>query len=362
MRNAMLITRVRCHRYPRWSGWPYLLAAIWAWALPAFGQDEKPVPPAPPSATQVADGDYALGPGDIITVTIADTPEIVGKFRVTETGYISLPMLPTPVKAEGLTTVELSKAIAGALKAAQLYRDPVVSVFVEEFHSRTVTVLGAVAKPSVYPIQKSTTVLEVISMAGGLAPQAGSIVTVLRNAQPENSSGSTHTDVPLPHRVLTLDLRKLEKGMDASLNAEVRAGDVVSVSMAPIVYVVGAVTKPGGYVLQEGSSGATVLQALAMAEGIKSVAAPGRTVIVRGSPNGPNQEEIPVDLGKILSRKAGDYPLEPNDILFIPESGMKKTAFKVGEYATQALIGISIYGFGYKLGQGAVTTVTVNHP
>ena len=344
-------------------GW-HLVAFLLSLALPAIAQNDKSAR-AESKTSQTEAADYTLGRGDVLTITIADTPEVTGKFRVTESGYVSLPMLSAPLKAEGLTPVEFSKSIADALKAAKLYREPVVNVFVEEFHSRTVTVLGAVAKPSVYPIQGTTTVLEVLSMAGGLAPQAGSVVTVVRNAQPQNSTGPTETGLALPHRVLSLDLSKLEHGVDPSLNAEVRAGDVVSVSMAPIVYVVGAVTKPGGYVLQEGGSGATVLQALAMAEGITSVAAPGRAVIVRGlanASNRQNQTDIPVDVGKIMSRKADDYPLEPNDILLVPDSGAKKVAFKAGQFAAQALTGIAIYGFGYRLAYGTATTVTVNHP
>jgi polysaccharide export outer membrane protein len=330
--------------------------------LPALAQNEKTVPTESKTSPTAA-ADYTLGRGDVLTITIADTPDITAKFRVTESGYVSLPMLSAPVKAEGLTPAELSKSIAGALKTAQLYRDPVVNVFVEEFHSRTVTVLGAVAKPSVYPIQGTTTVLEVISMAGGLTPQAGSMVTVVRDAQPQNSAGSTQTDVPLPHRVLSLDLSKLDHGVDASLNAEVRAGDVVTVSMAPIVYVVGAVTKPGGYALQEGGSGATVLQALAMAQGITPLAAGGRAVIVRGlanASNRQNQQDIPVDVSKIMSRKEDDYPLEPNDILVIPESGTKKVAFKAGQFAAQALTGIAIYGIGYSIAYRGGTAVTVS--
>ena len=347
------VGRSRC----RPLGW-HLVGFLLSLALPALAQNDKSAP-TESKTSQTEAADYTLGRGDVLTITIDDTPEITVKFRVTESGHVSLPMLSAPLKAEGLTPVELSKSIADALKAAKLYREPVVNVFVEEFHSRTVTVLGAVAHPSVYPIQGTTTVLEVLSMAGGLAPQAGSMVTVVRNAQPQNSAGSTGANLALPHRVLSLDLSKLEHGVDPSLNAEVRAGDVVSVSMAPIVYVVGAVEKPGGYVLQEAGSGATVLQALAMAEGIKSIAAPGRAVIVRGK--GPNEEDIPVDVGKILSRKADDYPLEPNDILLVPDSGMKKTAYKAGEIATQALVGIAVYGFGYRLGYDSVNAaVTVS--
>src|SRR5581483_7270759 len=135
------------------------------------------------SDSPAAAPDYVIGPGDILEIDIASglmskddkegSDEFGGKFRVSEAGEIEFPAVPKPVKAQGLTTAELSDLIARALQDAEQLRDPTVRVFVREYHSRNVTVLGAVQKPAVYPLQKRTRLLDVLSNAGGLAPNAG---------------------------------------------------------------------------------------------------------------------------------------------------------------------------------------------
>jgi len=343
----------------RWSGGshagqrlgPWLFAALLALVVPAYGRiDEHPSSGAA-TASEKAVADYPLGPGDVLTITIADAPELSGKVRVTEAGEVVLAALPTPIKAEGLSALELSRAIAAALKAAELLRDPAVTVFVEEYHSRTVTVLGAVGKPSVYPLQKPTTLLEVLSMAGGLLPSAGTKLTLVRKEPVPVAKGTSAEQAPpLGDSKRTIDLAKLMLGEDPSLNVEVRAGDIVSVSTAPIIYVVGAVNKPGGFALQDPNAGLTVLQALGMAEGLKPNASGSRCVIIRGSPGAKDRKEVPIDLGKLMERKIPDQQLASNDILFIPESKMKKSLRAMGTAAQQAVNGIAVYGIGYRLG------------
>jgi len=322
---------------------------VFALVLPVFGQTDRPTPGGPTTVPQKGAGDYVIGPEDVLTIAVANSPELSGKFRVSEAGYLALPGLPAPVKAEGCTDRELSRKIADALQAAELMRDPMVHVFVEEYHSRTVTVVGAVAKPSVYPLQKPTTLLEVLSLAGGLSPSAGSTAVLVRKDQPSRAGGPSDSDRSLPGHdsTLTIDLAKLMAGKDPSSNVEVRAGDVVSVATAQLIYVVGAVVKPGGFVLQDPDSGVTVLKALAMAQGLKPIAAGSRSMIVRRSGSGSNQQEIPIDVSKLMAGKLGDQPLEPNDILFIPDSKTKKVLSKTGEVATQMVSSLAVYGLIY---------------
>ena len=336
----------RVYSYLRRSLCSGILLAIFSLVLPVFSQTDKLAPDTTRTAPQKDAGDYFIGPEDVLTIAVANSPELSGKFRVSEAGYLALPGLPAPVKAEGCTDRELSGRIADALQAAELMRDPLVHVFVEEYHSRTVTVVGAVAKPSVYPLQKPTTLLEVLSLAGGLLPSAGSTAVLVRKDQPSRAGGPLDSDRPLPGKDsrLTIDLTKLMAGKDRSLNVEVRAGDVVSVATAPFIYVVGAVVKPGGFALQDSHSGITVLQALAMAQGLTPVAAGSRSMIVRRSGSGSNQQEIPVDLSKLMAGKLGDQPLESNDILFIPDSKSKKALGKMGQVATQMVGGLAYYG------------------
>jgi polysaccharide export outer membrane protein len=292
----------------------------------------------------VPPADYTIGPGDVLTIAVTYATEIGGKVRVSEDGFIIAPGLPKPVKAVGLTPAALGTQIKEDLKQAQIVRDPIVSVFVEEFHSRTISVLGAVTNPLVYPLNRPTTILEAISMAGGLLPTAGGQMTLIRKGH----------ELPIGHikgdtTVLTIDLGKLMAGSDPSLNLKVEAGDVLTVPSAPVVYVVGAVNMPGGYVLEDPSSNFTVLQAIAKAQGTKPTAATNRAFIVRRSPEGQERKQIPVDLSAVMKGKGSDLDLQRNDILFVPESGMKKTMQMLEQAAITGASGIATYGLGYRL-------------
>jgi len=306
---------------------------------PACGGADTPANNKSAAAT-----DYTIGPGDVLTLTVADAPEFGGKLRVADSGSIRLQGVTEPVMAEGKTTSQLADTVRQAFIDAKQLRDPQVSVFVDEFHGRTVTVLGAVSKPAVYSLQKRTTVLEAISAAGGALPGSGSTVTVVRG---EASAEATNTKLG---SVQILDLARLTKGEDVATSMEVRNGDVVSVSSAQLVYVVGAVIKPGGFALSNPADGVTAAQAIALAEGFTSVASTHRGLIVRQSASDQARREIPVDLEKIMKGQETDVVLAPNDILYVPNSGAKQTLKVMGEIAMATVNGIAIYGIGYRLG------------
>lgn len=330
-----------------------LLGMAMALVASAFGQTSEPPRSAPTTSGEKVAGNYVIGPGDVLEVRVADSPELSGKYRVSEKGDVALPMLPAPIEAGGFTEPELAKRIAEAVKAADILRKPAVTVFVEQYHSRSVMVLGAVAKPGVYPLERPTSMLEVISMAGGLTPQAGTTLSVTRKSGPPASLGSStpHSAQSPASTTLAINLESLVAGKDPSLNLEVQPGDVLNVSNAPVIYVVGAVTKPGGFTLQDPRSGLTVLQALALAEGFRAAASPGHTVIVRRSADGKVRQEIPVDLNKVMRGKTEDRILQANDILFIPESGMKKSMRRMGDAALSAATTVAGYGFGLRVAQ-----------
>src|SRR5215467_4412903 len=305
-----------------------------------FAADDTPAnsrPNVPPPV------DYTIGAGDVLTVTLSDAPEFGGKFRVADSGVISIPGVAAPIKAEGQSPIELASSIRAALVDAKQLRDPHVSVFVDEFHGRTVSVLGAVAKPAVYPMQKRTTVLEAISLAGGALPNSGNAVTIVRGAA---SAEATNTAVG---SVQTFKMSDLASGKDLSANVEVKNGDVVSVSAAQVVYVVGAVVKPGGFTIQDSSTGVSVVQAVALAEGFNSVAS-RHGIIVRQSTSDHSRIEIPVDIGQMMAGKQTDAVLAPNDILYVPTSGARRTAKAMGDVAMAAVNGVAIYGLGYRVG------------
>ena len=312
------------------------------------------IPPATSAALQDSDGgkksrseapavDYKIGPADVLSVSVIDAPEFGGRFRVSDTGSIEIPGVSNPIHAEGQTSGELAQSIREALIGAKQLRDPHVSVFVDEYHGRTITVLGAVTKPSTYPLSKHTNIIEALSLAGGTLPNSGNTVTIVRGFA---SAEATNT---APGSVQIVQMSDLVSGKDLAASIEVRNGDVVNVSSAQLVYVVGAVTKPGGYTMSDVSSGVSVVQAVALAEGLKSVAS-HHALIVRQSTSEKSRLEIPVDLGEMMAGKTADVLLAPNDILYVPKSGAKLTLKAMGDVATAAVNGIAFYGIGYRVG------------
>ncbi len=321
-----------------------MLPMVWVLAAPSFGQTNQPTPAAT-AVSKETPHDYPIGVGDVLSIGVVDAPEVSGRYRVADTGYIVIPGLPQPIKAQGLTAVELARSIGDAFKAAELLREPRVGVFVEGYHSRTISVLGAVNRPSVYPLEKPTTLLEALSLAGGLAPTAGPTAIIVHRGAPPGTEGLSGAELARSSAewTQTVELSMLMEGRDPSHNFELSPGDVVNVSAAPVVYVMGAVIRPGGFVLPDSKSGVTVLKALAMAEGLKPISGAKRSVIVRRSGSGEGRQEIAIDVAKLMARKLPDQPLEPNDILFIPESYSKKTIHTLAGTALQGLNYLAIY-------------------
>ncbi|HWG58391.1 MAG TPA: SLBB domain-containing protein [Candidatus Acidoferrales bacterium] len=308
-----------------------------------------PAQAATPAAGTAMDlprgGDLILGPGDIIQIQVANDPDISGKYLISQSGDLRVPTIPRPIHAMDLSTSQLSDRISKALVQAQILKEPVVSIFVDEYHSHTVTVVGAVQKPGIYPVEVNTTVLQAITEAGGLLTTAGSSVTVTRAKAEEKSAGPAKLEkVNDSATQLTVSVADMVAGRNGAANVMVHAGDVVNVGTAPIVYVVGAVTRPGAFAIQSNNSEITVLQALALVEGVTPVASAKRAIIVRDSTDPKNRKEIPVNIPKMMSGKEADQYLVANDILFIPESGLKKTLHRMGDVAIGAATEVAGYG------------------
>ncbi len=331
----------------RWAANLGLLTCIWCFGTALWAQTastgQNPSADAGISDSDSSSNDYKVGPGDVVSVTVVDAPEFGGKFRVTDSGVIQIAGVTEPIRAEGLSPIELSRTIRQSLIDAKQLRNPKVNVFVEEYRGRTVTVLGAVAKPAVYPIAKRTTVLDALSTAGGALPGAGNTVTVIRGAASAESSGKPVGSVEI------IDMNRLVKGQDLNANIEVKNGDVISVSSAEVVYVLGAVVKPGGFPMPDPSAGVSVIQALAMAQGSTRVAATDRALIIRQSTSDVARHELVVNISDMLSGKNTDMLLSPNDILYVPESGAKRTLKVMFDIAMAAAQGAAIYGVGYRV-------------
>ena len=309
-----------------------------------------PNPPAqaPNTAPPPTYSGYMVGVGDVLQIRVVDEDDVSGQYQVNPDGNIQLPLLPKPIHAAGESTFELSREVSDALKSQGILRYPEVTIFILRSMSHNVTILGEVSRPGVYPLEKqNTTLLEALSMSGGLLTTAGPTVTIAHHRDTADAKKDPTSEPATGYD--TIDAHKLINGSDPALNVAIRAGDVITVSKAPIVYVVGAVTKPGAFEVQDGRNGMTVLQALAMVEGATSTAKLSKAMIVRQSDDGNQHQEIPVNLTKVMRGKVKDPILEANDILFVPQSGFKAGMQKTGQVAVQAASEVAGYGLGLRI-------------
>jgi len=260
-----------------------------------------------------------IGPNDLIAVSVYDAPELTRTVRVGADGLIRLPMLKQRLKAVGLLPAELEQLIAQALSAEQILVDPVVTVTVVEYHSRPISVMGAVKNPVTFQAIGAVSLLEALTRAGGLSPEAGPEILVTRT-QP----GADGTPVTVTQRVAT---KALIDAADPEANVKLYGGEEVRVPEAPKVYVVGNVKKPGAYPVQD-STETTVLRMLAMAEGLAPYAGKQAYIIRRDERTGA-RHELPIELKKILERKAPDVPLMANDILYVPDNSGRRATVSV---------------------------------
>jgi polysaccharide biosynthesis/export protein len=285
--------------------------------------------------------DYILGPGDQIVIQTIQVKEIADKpFRLEANGTVNLP-LAGRVDLNGLSLVQAEAAITKAVE--KYYRDPDIAVTVGQFRTEPVSVIGAVGIPGVHEARGRTTLLEMLSSAGGVRADAGPVVKITR----QQSSGP----IPLANArdagggttVAEVDLRSLIEARNPTENILVEPYDVIAVPNAEVIYVVGNVKKSGRIPLG-GRTSMSALEALSVAEGLDQKAAPSHARIMRADGATPTAErkEIPVNLAKILSGKSPDINLEPNDILFVPNSSAKGITARAIEAALQIGTGVLI--------------------
>jgi polysaccharide export outer membrane protein len=267
-----------------------------------------------------------IGSGDLLEISVFGAPELTQKSRVGAGGDIVVPLLGN-VHVAGLTPEEASRVLETRLIDAGLLKEPAVTVFIGEYATQGATVVGEVSKPGTYPVMGSRRLLDVISMAGGLTEKAGKQVTV------------THRDQPEDPVMVTLP-RSLEGISDN--NVYILPGDTIVVSKAGIVYVVGEVGRPGGFVF-DNSDSLTILQALALAEGAKPTASLDHARIIRKTADGV--QDLPIPLSKILAAKSADQKLQANDIVFVPNNALKSILRRSAESAVQLATGVAIYRF-----------------
>jgi polysaccharide export outer membrane protein len=305
--------------------------------------------------------DYRVGFDDVLDISVFEAQELNREVRVSSAGEISLPLLES-VHAAGLTPRELELVLEELLRRTYM-KDPHVSVFVREMQSHPVSVLGAVRRPGVFQVRGSKTLLEILSLAEGLTDDAGETAIVMRgaglqnnvssdagraafvkeNTRAENTTGPDPAKGGLPtENIAQVNLKDLLDSSDAHQNPLVNPGDIVKVLRAGIVYVVGEVQRPGGFVMKSNEK-ISVVQAIALSGGLtRTASAPGARIIRTDVQNG-KREETPINLAKILSGKAPDPLLEARDIVFVPNSAAKTTFSRGMEAAAQTLTGLLIF-------------------
>jgi polysaccharide biosynthesis/export protein len=345
--------------------------------------------------------DYVIGNGDLVDVEVFDVKELSREVRVTQTGTIGIPLVPVRLHIAGLTEIQAEQKISEVLEADGLVSHAEVSVTVKEHKSKPITVVGAVAHAMVFQADRQVTLLEVLAEAGGVSNDAGDRVLITRPARaqfidvteplpigPEDpsannssatsaSSGSSAAEppplsassatspeashdappasaAPSPSKAtasqngntITINLNDLVESGDATNNITLEAGDIVTVPHAGIVYVLGAVTRPGGFVLANDRTELSTLKILALAGGMTPTAKSDHVVIIRKNDQG-QQHEIEIDLKKILKRQAEDVQLQPSDVIYVPDSKAKAALLKTAELGIALGTGVALYRVAY---------------
>lgn len=306
----------------------------------------QPDAPSIPAVTTpndaAASSTYILGAGDQLTLTVADVEDFNDKtFRIDMRGDLNLP-LTGRLHAAGLTVSQLEAETADRL--SRIIKDPDVVISVATFGSQPVSILGAVTTPGIRQLEGQKTLYEVLSLAGGLRMDAGNTVHITRDLKfgpiPLADAKDDETD---RFSIASVKVRKIMNGGDPAENITVKPGDVISIPKADMVYAVGSVTKPGGFLLTENETIST-LQVISLAEGLQKTAAPNKAKILRAVPGSEQRTEIAVNIKQLMAGKATDIPLQSNDILFIPNSGAKTASYRTLDAIVNMATGMAVYG------------------
>lgn len=303
------------------------LSAILFLGVSGCAQTAVPVSPVPAandaSQSSIAEanahvpagGDSAvrLGAGDLIEVSVYSVPDLDTKLRVSTTGEVYLPLIDY-VHVAGLTIDEAEAVIERRLDRGGFVKNPHVQIFVQEYNSQGASLLGEIAKPGIYPVLGDQKLFSLISAAGGLTDRAGKSITITH-------LGQVPVTVPISHNI----------DDHPESNVAVLPGDIVTVRRADIVYVVGEVNRPSGFLMDSGHL--SVLQAIALAGGTNSTAKLNAARIVRKGPAG--LVIVPVQLKKLMEAKISDLPMQADDILFVPTSARKLMESRTAEAAVQ---------------------------
>lgn len=295
---------------------------------------------AVPSADATTLSSYILGPEDQITVRVFAANDIPDKpVQIDNDGIVTLPMIGS-VQAAGLTVEQLQDNLVTAYK--KYFKDPQVTVQVSDFRSQPVSVAGNVIKPGVVQLSGNRNLMEVIGQAGGLRADAGDSVLITRNlSEGPIPVASAFTDPTGKYSIAHINIRTIMSGKDPEANIQIKPHDVITVPRARLVYVLGNVGRPGGYVMEENET-MSLTQAIALAGGWNKMAALSSARILRAD-GGATRQQITANIKKIMENKAPDVQLRPDDILYIPNSMAKEIGARGAESGVGLVTGVLIW-------------------
>jgi polysaccharide export outer membrane protein len=312
---------------------------------PAQPPDQQLDTPGVTTALADVSEDYLISPGDVIEIQVDRAPELSGTRRVSASGTIRMEYLGR-VKAQGVTADELASFIASGLSDRYL-KKPRVTVTVKQMNSHTFFIQGAVNRPGAYQIEGRPSLLTLIAVAGGLTENYGSTAFIICEADRPKMDvpgkgdlkaaldsqqeavtadtspqpGDRNQAAEEPERIewMKVNINRLFRG-DLDNNVRLDPRSIVHIPQAEVFFVGGDVNAPGSFVFKEG---ATLRQAITLAQGMKSTAASDRAIIFREDTVSRKRQEIRVDAGKIMNGKLEDVTITANDIVIIPNSRAK---------------------------------------
>jgi len=304
----------------------------------ALGQQPPTQPQAP--TEDALRPTYILGPGDQIQIRAFEVEQINEKpFRVEEDGTVNLPLVGK-VKAAGLTLRELEAALTMELK--KYVKEPQVIVTMVGFRAEPVFFTGAFLKPGIYTLQGRRTLVEMLSSIGGLSPNASRRIKLTRR----------NGVIPLPNAVevpetkssyVEISMGSLRENVNPAEDIVLQPFDTITVERAEMVYVQGEVGRTGGFELGERES-MSVLQVLTLAGGVGREGNPKKARVLRPVLSTSRRAEITLNLTDILKGKANDFPLLPNDVLYVPRSSVRKKVWgQIATYVALPVISTLIY-------------------
>ncbi|MBV8865987.1 MAG: polysaccharide biosynthesis/export family protein [Acidobacteriaceae bacterium] len=282
-----------------------------------------------------------VGPDDLLSVSVADCPELTRNFRVLGDGTLALPLLKERIPANNKLPSELEVEISDALVKEQLLVQPIVSVSVAEYRSLPVSVLGAVRHPITFQAAGEVTLLDALTRADGLSQEAGPEILISRPGVAQHGTAVLREGALIQR----ISVKQLIDEADPALNIRLHGGEEIRVPEAGRVYVIGNVKKTGAFPVAGGND-TTVLKMIALTEGLLPYTNKD-AFIYRRDAGKESRSEIPVQLMRIMEHKAPDIPLQPNDILYIPDSRGKRlsaeTVRTLAGFGVSAATGLLIW-------------------